>query len=109
MYVEEFSPGYYISQLIIEPNNDDSVYVNDADFQDVQYELYSAGEINSPVIFQIDRHFLDIEPDRSVPASVLEIPDQILEYMTIPEPPTIREIFIPKPWMYPYLQEPNII
>lgn len=107
MYVEDFSSGYYFIECYIEPGWE-IPQINDHDYRKFQHQIHDPGSIEQGIYFQIDGIFFMVEPSRHVPTQVLKIPEGVLEYTKVKNPPTRRGIKIPKPWMFKYLRTHDI-
>lgn len=107
MRVEELSSGYYITELYIEPG-EEQPRVNDHNYRDLQYEVHHAGSDEQGIVFQVDGTIFPVEPSRDIPTEVLTLPEELMEHTRVKNPPARRGIMVPKPWFMKFLKEPNI-
>lgn len=107
MLVEEFSSGYYLTQAYVEPGSP-RPQINDESYRDLQHELFPPGKHEDAILFQLDNKIFNIEPSRKVPSGVFEVPETELEGTRIRNPPSQREIMVPKPWMIEFLDRSTI-
>jgi len=97
MLVEEFSSGYYSTEVYVEPG-EGAPSINDSDYRDLLYEVFPPGEHEGMILFQLDEHFFPIEPSRGVATNVLELPEEVMEVTRVNRPPQARMVLVPKPW-----------
>ena len=96
---EEFSRGYYLGRLYVEPGEGDAAKMCRAQHERVNRQLYADGEgpdrVDRLLVMKLGtRHFV-VHGDEDVPADTLAVPDEGLDG-TVRNPPTLREVFLAK-------------
>lgn len=99
MQLERYSGGEYITEMYVEPGDSDAPTISATDYEDIQYELYDPGEHDDRVLVKVENVFLPVQPDEGVRANVLELPSGVLQKTTVTNPPSVRPVFVQKPWM----------
>jgi len=98
--VEEFSAGYFLLRLYVEPHPGDRAVLNRGDHADLRSALYSTGTLDPsddlPLLVKVDETHIPVLPGEGVPTGTLALPDDVLEATRIEAPPTLREILLAK-------------
>lgn len=96
--VEEFSTGYYLLRLYVEPYHGDRAVLNRTVHAELLEELYSEdpSDPETPLLMKVDEAHLAVHPDTDIPSGTLGLPDHLLEATRIDRPPTLREILLAK-------------
>lgn len=107
MRVEPFSTGYYLTELYVE-SGEEKPRINDHSYRGLQYEVHDPGDDEQGILFQMDGALFAVEPSKEVPIDTLAVPQGMIEHTTIRNPPTRREIMVPKPWTFQFLKDPDM-
>lgn len=99
MLVEEFSAGYYLTPLAVEPADTDTPRINDHDHEELLTEVY---EDRERPVFKLGDAYVSPEPDAGTPANVLELPEDLLAFVGIDHPPARCDALVLKPWVIRY-------
>ena len=102
MIAEDFSEGYYQSQFYVRPSDNDPT-INIEDFHDIQYDIYDPGTHRDTVMCKLDTIYFEVEPGERTASGVLELPTNIIDLISLSNPPTKRTVLIVKPWVADYL------
>lgn len=98
--VEEFSAGYFLLRLYVEPHAGDRAVLNRADHAELRSKLYSADGRGStdelPLLVKVDEAHIPVLPADGVPTGTLALPDPVLEETRIETPPSFRDILLAK-------------
>lgn len=107
MRVEEFSTGYYLAQVFVEPGSE-RPRINSHDYQDLQKAVHETGGKEQEVLFQCDGFAFPVEPSRSLPTDTLKLPEEAIGKVNIANPPSRKIVRVPKAWMHRFLKVPDI-
>lgn len=97
---EPFSRGYYMGRLYIEPSTDEHTTMCKQQHEQLNEQLYATGEgverLNRPLVIKLaDRH-LSVHGEEGVPADTLLVPEQLLDGVSVRNPPTLSEVLLAK-------------
>jgi hypothetical protein len=95
---EQFSRGYYLGRLYVEPRDGEAAMCRDQ-HERVNQQLYADGEITRtdlPLVMKLGRRHFRVHGDEDVPADTLAVPESILESADIRNPPELQEVFLAK-------------
>jgi hypothetical protein len=94
---EQFSSGYYLGVLYVEPHDVACAVVNDVDHETVNRQLYADGtgveRLDSPLVMKLDGRHFPVQGDDGVPTGTLAVPDELADD-SLPEK---REVFLARP------------
>jgi arylsulfatase A-like enzyme len=95
---EQFSRGYYLGRLYVEPQNTDAATMCREQHERVNQQLYGSAEggTDLPLVMKLGTRHFPVHGDRSVPADTLAVPPTIIDAADIRNPPTLREVFLAK-------------
>lgn len=97
---EEFSRGYYLGRLYVEPSGDGTAAMCKAQHERVNKQLYADGEgverLDNPLVMKLGTTHFRVHGDEHVPADTLAIPDDLLAETTVRNPPALKEVFLAK-------------
>lgn len=105
MRVEPLSSGYYLTELYVETGVD-APRINDHNYRELQQTVHRPGSEEWDIIFHVDSAYFTVEPSRSIPVDTVALPEEAIEMLRVANPPSLKEILIPKPWLFRYLREP---
>lgn len=96
---EQFSRGYYLGRMYVEPSDDESAKMCRAQHERVNRQLYADGEgverTDLPLVMKLGTNHFPVRGDERVPADTLAVPESVLEE-TVRNPPTLKEVFLAK-------------
>jgi hypothetical protein len=94
---EEFSTGYYLGRLYVEPHDGERAVIQQADHERVNRRLYATGEgverLDTPLVMKLDGTHFPVVGDGGVPSGTLGLPARV-SGSTLPDE---REVFLAKP------------
>lgn len=97
---EEFSQGYYLGRLYVEPYDGDQPVMQTDQHEYVNEQLYAIGEgierLDSPLVMKVDEHHFPVHGADGVPKDTLGLPKTFLERTRIRNPPTLKEVLLAK-------------
>jgi hypothetical protein len=96
---EEFSSGYYLGRLYVEPSGGEAASMCRGQHERVNRQLYAteAGleRLDRPLVMKLGTTHFPVHGDESVPADTLAVPEPLLEE-TVRNPPSLREVLLAK-------------
>jgi len=96
---EEFSRGYYLGRLYVEPGADGAAKMCRAQHEHVNRQLYGDGEgvdrLDRPLVMKLGPTHFTVHGDDEIPADTLAVPEDLLEE-SVRNPPSLREVFLAK-------------
>lgn len=111
---EEFSGGYYLGRLYVEPYEGDLPAMHSDQHERANEQVYATGEgverTDAPLVMKLaDCHF-PVGGAGDVPADTLALPEPVIEEAGVDDPPALREVFLAKAdraaqlleWFTPY-------
>lgn len=95
---EQFSRGYYLGRLYVEPQETDAATMCREQHERVNHQLYGAAdsETDLPLVMKIGTRHFPVHGDRTVPADTLAVPPSIIDDADIRNPPALHEVFLAK-------------
>jgi hypothetical protein len=92
---EQFSRGYYLGRLYVEPRDADRAAMARAQHAAVNEQLYAdeAGATR-PLVMKLGRTHLAVHGDDGVPADTLAVPESLLDETAVRNPPTLKEVLL---------------
>jgi hypothetical protein len=97
---EQFSSGYYLGRLYVEPHDGDRPAMAREQHEQVNRQLYTSGEgverTDQPLVMKLENAHLAVHGDDAVPADTLAVPEEFIAETTIRNPPTLQEVFLAK-------------
>jgi len=95
---EEFSRGYYLGRLYVEPASADGPAVGRQLHERVNRELYADGEgierLDAPLVMKLGTNHLAVGGDEGVPSRTLAVPEELFPDHT--RAPSLEEVFLAK-------------
>lgn len=96
----EFSQGYYLGRLYVEPREGDRATIHRDHHEQVNEQLYADGEglerLDAPLVMKLDTNHFAVHGEEGVPEGTLAVPEHLLADRAARNPPTLREIFLAK-------------
>ena len=94
---EEFSSGYYLGVLYVEPGDGERAALNGRDHEAVNRQLYTTGDgverLDAPLVMKLDGSHFPVQGDEAVPAGTLTVPEPLADEGL----PERREVFLARP------------
>ncbi len=79
---EQFSGGYYLGKLYVEPHDRTQAVIHQDDHQTVNEQLYTEGEgverLDAPLVMKVGATHFPVLGDESVPSGTLAVPAELL-------------------------------
>jgi len=97
---EAFSSGYYLGRLYVEPADTDRAAMNRAQHERVNEQLYAADDglsrTDRPLVMKLGEAHLAVDGEENVPQRTLAVPADLLEELSVDNPPTLSEVLLAK-------------
>ncbi|USZ67274.1 DUF5802 family protein [Halorussus salilacus] len=97
---EEFSSGYYLGRLYVEPYHGDEAVIRRDQHEQINEQLYATGEgierLDNPLVMKVDSHHLAVHGEDEVPEGTLALPEEVLDDTRIRNPPALKEVLLAK-------------
>lgn len=97
---EEFSAGYYLGRLYVEPHEGEQAVMHDEHHERANEQVYATGEgvgrLDNPLVMKVDGAHFPVHGASNVPARTLAVPGELLEATDIEDPPTLTEVLVAK-------------
>ncbi|WP_158055728.1 DUF5802 family protein [Halorussus halophilus] len=97
---EDFSSGYYLGRLYVQPHDDERVVMRRDQHEHINRQLYTTGEgverLDNPLVMKVDQHHLAVEGADDVPERTLVLPRSVLDDTGIRNPPKLKEVLLAK-------------
>ena len=97
---EQFSRGYYLGRLYVEPQDNPAAAMCREQHERVNQQLYGpavdSGETDLPLVMKLGTRHFPVRGDSSVPADTLAVPLEIIDDAGVRNPPALREVFLAK-------------
>ena len=111
---EQFSDGYYLGRLFVEPYEGDLPAMAREQHEQVNEQVYASGHgverTDAPLVMKLDDCHFPVGGATDVPADTLALPEALLVETGVDDPPALREVFLAKAnraaqlleWFTPY-------
>jgi hypothetical protein len=99
---EQFSSGYYLGRLYVEPSDGDAAAIARTQHEQVNRQLYAEGGADGiqrtdlPLVMKLENTHFTVYGDERVPADTIAMPEDLVEETRIENPPALREVFLAK-------------
>lgn len=97
---EAFSSGYYLGRLYVEPADTDRAAMNRAQHERVNEQLYATDDglsrTDLPLVMKLGEAHLAVDGEENVPQRTLAVPADLLEDLSVDNPPTLAEVLLAK-------------
>jgi hypothetical protein len=97
---EQFSRGYYLGRLYVEPSSDEVATMCQRQHERVNEQLYSDGtgveRLDLPLVMKLGSAHFAVHGEEGLPADTLAVPESLLDETTVRNPPTLSEVFLAK-------------
>ncbi len=96
----QFSRGYYMGRLYVEPGVTDHTAMCRAQHEQLNQQLYATGEgierVDLPLVMKVGKRHLPVHGEDGVPSDTLVVPEELLEEAGVHNAPTMREVLLAK-------------
>jgi len=93
---EQFSGGYYLGELYVEPHDGEQAVIHRDDHEAVNEQLYADGDgiqrLDAPLVMKVDSTHFPVLGDEGVPSGTLAVPAALLDEAS----PSQREVLLAK-------------
>ncbi|MFB6140456.1 MAG: DUF5802 family protein [Halosimplex sp.] len=98
---EQFSSGYYLGRLYVEPRSDGAAAIARAQHEQVNEQLYAGDDegitrTDLPLVMKLENTHFTVYGDERVPADTIAVPEELVAETRIRNPPALREVFLAK-------------
>lgn len=97
---EDFSQGYYLGQMYVEPHAGDTAMMHRAAHEHANERVHHAetgiARLDSPVVMKLRNRHFPVLPSENIPVDTLAVPDQLLAATGVTDPPTLTEVLLAK-------------
>jgi len=96
---EQFSSGYYLGRLYVEPSEGDAAAIAQSQHEEVNQQLYAGDGIERtdlPLVMKLENTHFTVYGDERVPADTIAMPEELVAETRIDNPPALREVFLAK-------------
>ena len=97
---EEFSSGYYLGRLYVEPYDGDRAMMSRDQHEQVNEQLYATGEgverLDAPLVMKVDERHVAVHGQDGLPGDTLVLPAELLEDSRVRNPPALKEVLLAK-------------
>lgn len=97
---EEFSSGYYLGRLYVEPYEGEQAAIRRDQHECINEQLYATGEgverLDNPLVMKVDTHHLAVRGEDDIPEGTLALPEHVVENTRIRNPPALKEVLLAK-------------
>lgn len=97
---EQFSRGYYLGRLYVEPSSDGTAKMCREQHEHVNEQLYGDDEgitrIDNPLVMKLGSTHFAVRGGEGVPADTLSVPEELLDERAVRNPPTWSEVLLAK-------------
>jgi len=93
---EQFSGGYYLGKLYVEPHDGEQAVIHRDDHEAVNEQLYADGDgierLDAPLVMKVDNTHFPVLGDEGIPSGTLAVPAELLDEAS----PSQREVLLAK-------------
>lgn len=97
---EQFSRGYYLGRLYVEPSSDETATMCQHQHEYVNEQLYAEEtgieRLDRPLVMKVGTTHLTVHGEEGVPADTLTVPESLLDDATARTLPTLQEVLLAK-------------
>ena len=90
---EDFSSGYYLGRMYVEPHESERPVMQDNEFERVSLNVYDE---EKPLVMKIGTRHLVVDGDEGVPSGTLGVPEEVAGSLRLRNPPSVRDILLAK-------------
>jgi hypothetical protein len=96
---EQFSSGYYLGRLYVEPGEGETAKMCQAQHEQVNEQLYADCAItplDRPLVMKLGTTHIAVEGNAATPADTLTVPESVLDAAGVDNPPELSEVLLAK-------------
>jgi len=97
---EEFSAGYYVGRLYIEPYDRDHAAMDRDQHEVANEQVYATDEpierLDHPLVMKVDETHVPVFAADDVSTDILGLPETVLDSTGVDQPPTLTEVLVAK-------------
>jgi hypothetical protein len=97
---EQFSHGYYLGRLYVEPSPDERATMCRDQHERVNEQLYTDGEgverLDRPLVIKLGSTHIAVHGEDGLPADTLSVPESLLPEAGVRNPPTLEAVLLAK-------------
>jgi len=97
---EEFSRGYYLGRLYVEPHDGEQAVMHGEQHEQVNEQLYATGEgverLDLPLVMKIGPTHVPVHGEEGVPEDTVALPGPLLDEAGVRNPPSLHEVLLAK-------------
>jgi len=90
---EDFSSGYYLGRMYVEPHDAERPVMQDEEFETVSLGVYDE---EKPLVMKIGKHHLVVDGDDGVPTGTLGVPAKVADELRLRNPPSVKDVLLAK-------------
>lgn len=94
---EEFSSGYYLGRLYVEPHDGDCAVMQRSQHDLVNEQLYAPhDDVDLPLVMKVGQRHFPVHARDGIPQDTLALPQPLLGSCRIRNPPELVEVLLAK-------------
>jgi hypothetical protein len=90
---EDFSSGYYLGRMYVEPHDSERPVMQDDEFETVSRGVYDE---EKPLVMKIGNQHLVVDGDGGVPSGTLGVPEDVADGLRLGNPPSVKDVLLAK-------------
>ncbi len=91
---EQFSSGYYLGRLYVEPYDGERAAIHRKHHEHVNEKLYESD--GAPLVMKVGSTHLAVHGAEDIPGGTLALPERALSAAGVDNPPTLQEVLLAK-------------
>lgn len=103
MNLQPWNSGYLLSEFQVQTVREDSPVVNDRTFLELQWELYPTGKQEDDIVLKVEQSHFEVTSSENTPIGMLGLPQEMIDQLSIRNPPKKCPVLVVKPWFRDYL------
>jgi hypothetical protein len=95
----EFSRGYYLGRLYVEPREDERAAMHRGLHQQVNEQLHAdegVARLDRPLVLKLGNRHIAVHGEAGVPEGTLAVPEHLVADADVRNPPTLKEVLLAK-------------
>lgn len=90
---EDFSSGYYLGRMYVEPYDAECPVMQNDEFETVSRGVY---DDEKPLVVKIGNRHLVVDGDGGVPSGTLGVPEEVADGLGLRNPPSVKDVLLAK-------------
>lgn len=90
---EDFSSGYYLGRMYVEPHESDRPVMQDEEYETVSRGVYDE---EKPLVMKIGNRHLVVGGDGGIPSGTLGVPEGVVDKLGLRNPPSVKDVLLAK-------------